>query len=437
VISSLGFGRDEYWRNVIAGRSGFSEIAGFDTHGFDRSVAGEVRGFNARDFLTAAEARRTGRCSAFALAAARMAVEHSALSSQQLSGDRTSVVVGTTMGEADLLGELEYAWVRGGAAAVRTKKIPLFGSTLLPIHIARAFGARGMVQTLPAACAAGNYSIAYAADMIRLGRADIVICGAAELLEKTQFAGFVRLGAVAPERCQPFDKNRRGLIIGEGAGMLVLESEAHAVRRGANVLAEVGGAGLACDAHHITRPHPEGTGSFKAMQDAIARSGVTPADIDFVNAHGTGTHANDKIEALVLREVFGTRRIPVSSMKGMLGHCMGAASALEAVACVLTVQTGVYPPTVSYETPDPECDLNLVANQAQSGRADVVLNNALAFGGYDAVVAFAKPGVLPDPNLVALSVAAAASGRAAAVSRRAAIGRPAAISHPAAISGEA
>jgi 3-oxoacyl-[acyl-carrier-protein] synthase II len=414
VISSLGLSRDEYWRNVVDGRSGFSAIAGFDTHGFDRSVAGEVRGFNARDFLTAAEARRMGRCSAFALAAARMSVEHSGLSSEQLAGDRTSVVIGTTMGEADLVAELEYAWVRGGSDAVHTKKLPLCGSTLLPIHIARAFGARGMVQTLPAACAAGNYSIAYAADMIRLGRADIVICGAAELLQKTQFAGFVRLGAVAPARCQPFDKNRRGLIIGEGAGMLVLESEAHAVRRGAHVLAEIGGAGLACDAHHITRPHPEGTGSLKAMQDAIARSGVTAADVDFVNAHGTGTHANDKIESLVIREVFGERRIPVSSMKGMLGHCMGAASALEAVACVLTVQTGVYPPTVSYETPDPECDVNLVANQAQSGRSDIVLNNALAFGGYDAVVAFAKPGVLPDPGQVALSLAAARARAAAA-----------------------
>ena len=405
VISSLGFGRDEYWRNVVDGRCGFSEIEGFDTHGFDRSVAGEVRGFNARDFLTAAEARRMGRCSAFALAAARNAVEHSGLSAEQLAGDRTSVVIGTTMGEADLVGELEYAWVRGGSEAVHTKKLPLCGSTLLPIHIARAFGARGMVQTLPAACAAGNYSIAYAADMIRLGRADVVICGAAELIEKTQFAGFVRLGAVAPERCQPFDKNRRGLIIGEGSGILVLESEAHAVRRSATVLAEVGGAGLACDAHHITRPHPDGTGSFQAMHDAIARSGVTPDQIDFVNAHGTGTHANDRIESLVIREVFGERRIPVSSMKGMLGHCMGAASALEAVACVMTVQTGVYPPTVSYETPDPECDLNLVANRAQTGRADIVLNNALAFGGYDAVVAFAKPGVLPDPLLVARSTA--------------------------------
>jgi 3-oxoacyl-[acyl-carrier-protein] synthase II len=397
VVSSLGFGKKAYWQSVIDGRSGFSTIEGFDTSALDRSVAGEVKGFNARDFLTAAEARRTGRCSAFALAAARMAVEDAGLSKETLQGERTSVILGTTMGEADVIGELENAWVHGRLDAALTSRIPLYGSTLLPIHLARAFGARGMVQTLPAACAAGNYSIAYAADLIRNGRADVVLCGASELLQKIQFAGFVRLGAVAPERCQPFDKNRRGLIIGEGAGILVLESEAHAVRRHAEVMAEIGGSGLACDAHHITRPHPEGTGSLIAMREAITRSGVSPDDIDFINAHGTGTHANDKVEAHVIREVFGSRPVPVSSMKGMLGHCMGAASALEAVACVLTVQTGVYPPTMSYETPDPECDLNLVANAAAKGKADIVLNNSLAFGGYDAVVAFAKPGRLPDP----------------------------------------
>lgn len=396
VVSSLGFGREAFWKSVVGGRSGFSTIAGFDTSALDRSVAGEVKGFTPRDFLTAAEARRTGRCSAFALAAARMAVEDAGLVRKQLEGPRTSVILGTTMGEADVIGELQESWLHRGAAAVLPSKLPLYGSTLLPIHLARAFGARGMVQTLPAACAAGNYSIAFASDLIRTGRADVVITGASEILQKIQFAGFVRLGAVAPDRCQPFDKNRKGLIIGEGAGVLVLESEAHAVRRGATPMAEIGGSGLACDAHHITRPHPEGTGSLMAMREAIARSGVTADDIDFINAHGTGTHANDKVESLVIREVFGDRPVPVSSMKGMLGHCMGAASALEAVACVLTVQTGIYPPTMSYETPDPECDLNLVANRAATGRADIVLNNSLAFGGYDAVVAFAKPGRLPD-----------------------------------------
>ncbi|HKP56064.1 MAG TPA: beta-ketoacyl-[acyl-carrier-protein] synthase family protein [Polyangiales bacterium] len=421
VVSSLGFGREEYWRNVVLGHSGFSSIAGFDTSAFERSVAGEVRGFTARDFLTAAEARRTGRCSAFALAAARQAVQDSGITRELLQGERTSVIMGTTMGEADVVGELEQAWVMRGADGVSPNMLPRCGSSLLPIHIARAFGARGMVQTLPAACAAGNYSIAFAADLIRSGRADVVICGASELLQKIQFAGFVRLGAVAPERCQPFDKNRRGLIIGEGAGVLMLESEAHAVRRDATALAEIGGSGLACDAHHITRPHPEGMGSLNAMREAIARSGVTPDEVDFVNAHGTGTTANDKVESRVIHDVFNGRPVPVSSMKGMLGHCMGAASALEAVACVMTVQTGIYPPTVSYETPDPECNVNLVANRAQRGRADIVLNNSLAFGGYDAVVAFAKPGRLPDPSAASLSYEVARGARRLATAHDAAL----------------
>jgi 3-oxoacyl-[acyl-carrier-protein] synthase II len=397
VVSSIGLGRKAFWDGIVAGRSGFSTIQSFDTEALDRSVAGEVQGFHRRDFLTHAEARRTGRCSSFALAAARMAVDDAELAAEHLAGARTSVIVGTTMGEADVISELEDTWLRKGADALNVAKMPLYGTTLLPIHLARAFGARGMVQALPAACAAGNYAIAYAADLIREGRADVVITGASEILQKHQFAGFVRLGAVAPERCQPFDKNRKGIIIGEGAGILVLESEAHAQRRGARPLAEVGGAGLACDAHHITRPHPDGAGSLAAMRDAIARSGIRADDVDFVNAHGTGTHANDKIESHVMRQVFGDRSVPISSLKSMIGHCMGAASALEAVACVMTVQTGVYPPTMSYETPDPECNVNLVANTAVSGKADVVLNNSLAFGGYDAVVTFARPGVLPAP----------------------------------------
>lgn len=397
VVSPVGFGREDFFRSIAEGKDGFGPIEGFDTGSFGRSIAGEVKGFNPRDFLTAAETRRTGRCAAFAIAAARMAVEDAKIKPEQLVGERTSVIVGTTMGEGNLISELESTWIHKGVDAVDVMKIPRYGTTLLPIHIARSLGARGMVQTLPAACAAGNYAIAFAADQIRAGRADVVITGASEILQRLQFAGFVRLGAMAPEKCQPFDKNRKGLIIGEGAGVLVLESEEHAVRRGATALAEVGGSGFACDAHHITRPHPEGEGSLKAMTEAIRSSGITPDDVDFINAHGTGTHANDKIEAQVICKVFGNRPVPVSSVKSMIGHCMGAASAIEAVACVLTVQSGVYTPTLGFETPDPECNINLITSRATKGKADIVINNSLAFGGYDAIVTFAKPGRLPEP----------------------------------------
>jgi 3-oxoacyl-[acyl-carrier-protein] synthase II len=255
-----------------------------------------------------------------------------------------------------------------------------------------------MVLALPAACAAGNYAIGFAADLIRSGRADVVVTGAAELIQELQFSGFVRLAAMAPEKCQPFDLNRQGLLLGEGAGLLVVESEAHAVKRGAKPHAEVGGYGLSCDAYHITRPRPDASGSITAMCDAIQRSGLSADDIDFVNAHGTGTRQNDLAESKVVREVFGERRVPISSMKSMLGHCMGAASALEAIGCVFTLETGLYPPTIGYETRDPDCDVDVVANFACKGKADVVINNSLAFGGYNAVSVLARPGVLPPPS---------------------------------------
>ena len=397
VVSPVGLGRDEFWDALVTGRSGAAPIRNFDTTGIDRDIACEVKDFRPRDFLTAAEARRSGRCSQMALAAARMAVEDARLRPEHLRGPNTAVVLGTTMGEANVLGQLESAWLHQGEDSVEPSQLPRYGTTLLPIHLARAFGARGMVQTMPAACAAGNYAIGFAADQIRAGRAQVAITGAAEVIERLQFAGFARLGAMAPEKCQPFDQGRRGLLVGEGAGILILESEESVVRRGAAVLAEIGGYGLACDAHHITRPDPDGTGSAQAMQDAIATSGLRPQDIDFVNAHGTGTTANDKVETKVIRQVFGERQPLVSSMKSMIGHCMGAASALEAVSCVLTLRDHVVPPTINYQQPDPDCEVNLVANVARRGRVDVVLNNSLAFGGYDAVVTLARPGVLPAP----------------------------------------
>jgi 3-oxoacyl-[acyl-carrier-protein] synthase II len=395
VVSSIGLGREAFFRALGSGVSGISPVASFDATALGREKAGEVKDFDARDHLTQGEQRRMGRCSAMALAAARMAVRDAGLETAQIAGPRTAVILGTTMGEARILAAMEEEWILRGQSAVPRALISRYGSTLLPIHVARAMGARGMVLTLPAACAAGNYAIGFASDLIRAGRADVVVTGAAELLQELQFSGFVRLAAMAPERCQPFDKNRQGLLLGEGAGLLILESEAHAQRRGARLQAEVRSHGLSCDAYHITRPHPDATGSIVAMRAAIERSGIQPDDVDFINAHGTGTHHNDLAEAKVVRDVFGGRRVPISSMKSMLGHCMGAASALEAIGCIFTLETGLYPPTIGYETPDPECDVEVVANVARAGKSDIVVNNSLAFGGYNAVTVFAKPGLLP------------------------------------------
>ena len=397
VVSSIGLGKGAFFEALTAGRSGISPVEAFDVTNLGREFAGEVKDFVPRDHLSATEGRRMGRCSQMALAAARMAIADAHLDENALRGPRASVVLGTTMGEAALLGEIDSVWFHKGAAAVRRAFLPKYGSTLLPIHVARAIGSEGMVLTLPAACAAGNYAIGFAADLIRSGKADVVVTGAAELLQELQYSGFVRLAAMAPTRCQPFDLNRQGIILGEGAGILVLESEAHAVKRDAALLGEVGGHGMTCDAYHITRPHPDAMGSIGAMRQAIERSGIDASMIDFVNAHGTGTKHNDAAEAKVMREIFGDKKVPISSMKSMLGHCMGAASALEAIGCIMTLEKGVYPPTIGYETPDPECDVDVVANVARTGPHEVVLNNSLAFGGYNSVTCLAKPYKLPEP----------------------------------------
>lgn len=396
VVSPVGLGTEAFGTALRQGKEATAPITGFDASGLDRDLACEVKDFRPREHMTAAEARRAGRCSAMAIAAARMAVRGAGLEGEA-AGPRTAVVMGTTMGEANLLGQLESRWIHDGEEKVPSAALPRYGTTLLPIHVARSFGARGIVQTLPAACAAGNYAIGYAADLIRAGRCDRAISGAAEVIEKLQYAGFARLGAIAPEHCQPFDKDRRGLIVGEGAGVLMLESEESVVRRGATPLAEVGALGLACDAHHITRPHPEGEGSIHALRTALTGSGLDPDAIDYVNAHGTGTDANDKVEAQVLDAIFGDRQPALTSIKSMIGHCMGAASAIEAVSCVLTLNDGIIPPTINHGETDPDCaKLDLVANEPRTADVRALLNNSLAFGGYDAALCLAKPGVLPE-----------------------------------------
>ena len=399
VVSSIGIGKNAFYASLREGRTGLSTLSAFPAGDLGRDVAGEVKDFRAEDHMTHAEARNAGRCAHMAVAAARLATADAGIKDAALAGPRVAVVMGTTMGEGTILGDLEGAWIKKGEAEITRADIPRYGGTLLPIHVARALGVAGLVTTLPAACAAGNYAIGFGADLIRMGRADVVICGAAELLQELQFAGFVRLAAMAKDRCRPFDLHREGLILGEGAAVLILESEAHAVKREASLQAEVLGMGLTCDGYHITRPHPDAAGSIEAMRQAIGRSGISPAAVDFVNAHGTGTKANDLAETKVMHDVFGERRVPISSMKSMLGHCMGAASAIEAVGCVFTLETGVYPPTIGFETPDPECDVDVVANVAREGKADIILYNSLAFGGYNAVTCFSRPYMVAEMGL--------------------------------------
>lgn len=263
---------------------------------------------------------------------------------------------------------------------------------VIPAHVAIEFDLTGPAIMIPNACAAGNYAVGYGFDMIRAGRVDMMLAGGADAFSRIPYMGFARLGAIAPERCQPFDKNRKGMVPGEGAGVMVLEPLDSAISRGATIYAEVLGYGASCDSHHMTAAHPQADGAIRAMSAALAQSGLATGDVDYISAHGTGTPTNDRIESLAVRTLFGERapHVPMSSIKSMLGHTMGAASAIEALACALALHTGWIPPTINHEEPDPDCGLDIVPNQARKTDPKVALNNAYAFGGNNASLCVAR-----------------------------------------------
>ena len=266
----------------------------------------------------------------------------------------------------------------------------LYPCHMIAVHVARELGFAGDNTMIPNACAAGNYAIAHAVDVLRAGRADVMLAGGADSFSRITYTGFARLGAIAPERCQPFDRNRKGMIPGEGAAVLVLERLERALARGARVYAELAGYGLSCDAHHMTAAHPEGDGAARAMQRALADAGAAPGDVSYISAHGTGTPTNDRLENQAVRRVFGAaaKNTPMSSIKSMIGHTMGAASAIEAAVCALAVALDRIPPTMNLE--EPEEDLDYVPNTARDLRVMLAMNNAYAFGGNNASVILRK-----------------------------------------------
>jgi 3-oxoacyl-[acyl-carrier-protein] synthase II len=263
---------------------------------------------------------------------------------------------------------------------------------VIAAHIAREFRFAGVNIMIPTACAAGNYAIAHAFDVLRAGRAGLMLAGGSDSFSRITYTGFAQLGAIAPEVCQPFDRNRKGMIPGEGAGVIVLEPLAAAKRRGARIYAEISGYGLSCDAHHMTAAHPNGEGAVRAMQQALEQSGTGPEEVSYISAHGTGTLTNDRLETLAVKRLFrdAAYRIPISSIKSMLGHTMGAASAIEAAVCALAVFNDRIPPTVNLKNPDPECDLDYVPNCAREHTVRVAMNNAYAFGGNNASLVLRK-----------------------------------------------
>jgi 3-oxoacyl-[acyl-carrier-protein] synthase II len=303
-------------------------------------------------------------------------------------------VIGTTGGEIPVLERINRLRFHQGEDAVDRDEFLKYPVHVISTTVARHFGFTGPNLVVPTACAAGNYAIAIARDWIQDGRADMILAGGVDPLSTVTFTGFGRMLAIAPDRCRPFDKNRKGIIPGEGAAMLVLESFESAKKRGAKIYAEVAGCGFSCDAYHPTMPHPDGVGARLAMERALQDAGLDHAAVDYISAHGTGTPANDKIEASAIGEVLRERaqKVPVSSIKSMIGHTMGAASAIEAITCTLAIDTGIIPPTINYETPDPECNLDVVPNHARTAGVSVALNNAYAFGGNNSCVVFRKVG---------------------------------------------
>ncbi len=392
AVTPIGSGRQAFWEALLAGRSGIGPVTSFDTSRYRVHHGAEVRDFSAAEHIEVLDPENLGRASQMAIAAARMALEDAELEVTADNCGRVGVAMGTTSGEPCEIEHFDDCWVAEELARVGPRFMSLYPCHVIAGHVAGELGCEGPNLMIPAACAAGNYAFATALDLVRAGRADVVVAGGADCFSRITYTGFARLGAIAPECCQPFDKNRRGMIPGEGAAVMVFESRERAEARGASIYAEIVGYGLSCDAHHMTAAHPEGDGASRAMAQALATSGLEAEEVDYISAHGTGTPTNDRLETLAVKKVFGdhARQVPISSIKSMLGHTMGAASAIEGAVCALAISEGKIPPTIHYRDPDPECDLDVVPNEARDHEVEVAMSNAYAFGGNNASVVFRR-----------------------------------------------
>lgn len=388
VVSSIGIGKDAFWDNLLKGKSGISKVEAFDTSGHETHYGGEVKNFKPEDFISTKKVKLMGRASQLAIAAAKLALKDANLDKKLLSQRNTSVCLGTTMGEIQLIENMDHAWIKTGKQE-EVDSFPMYQSPVnnMPANVAIEFKAKGRNRIFTTACASGNYAIGYGYDLLQRGETDIVIAGGADAFSWIAFTGFNKVGAAAPEKCQPFDKNRKGMIPGEGAGILILEELEQAEECGSDIYAEILGYGLSCDAKHMTNPSEDGIA--RCIQNALNETNLKPKDIDYICAHGTGTIHNDLAECAAIKKIFNNK-IPVSSIKSMLGHTMGAASAIEAIACCLAVKNNIIPPTINYETQDPECNVDCVPNKARKEEVSIVLNNGFAFGGNNACLVLRK-----------------------------------------------
>jgi 3-oxoacyl-[acyl-carrier-protein] synthase II len=400
LVTPLGIGLEKNWQSLVAGQSGIRKIDRFpNVDAFASRIAGQVPDFHAEDFIEPKEIKKMDLFIQYSVAAASMAMEHSGFKIDPQEAENVGVIIGVGLCGIDTIEATERAYLDGGPRKISPFFIPKVISNLAPGQIAIRHGAKGVNWTPTSACASGNNAIGEAFHLIRRGLQDVVIAGGAEsAITPLGVGGFSAMKALStrndePERAsRPFDKERDGFIIAEGSGVLILEEREKAIKRGAKIHGEVIGYGANGDAHHITAPAPEGEGAARCMRLALKDAGVAPSDIDYINAHGTSTEYNDANETQAIKKVFGEHafKLPVSSTKSMTGHLLGAAGAVEGVFSVLALGHGIIPPTINYENPDPDCDLDYVPNQARRADIRVALSNSFGFGGTNACVIFRR-----------------------------------------------
>lgn len=396
AVTPVGTDVETTWENIKNGVSGIGRLTRLDADQFPVKVAAEINDFDVEKYIDKKEARRMDRFTHYAVAASKMAVEDAKLEITEENGPRIGVWIGSGIGGMETYEEQFKIFNEKGARRVSPFFVPMMIPDMAAGQVSIALGAKGINTCTVTACASGAHSIGDAFKVIQRGDADAMITGGAEApLTNMAVAGFCSAKALTFNEdpvtaCRPFDKNRSGFVMGEGAGILVLEELEHALARGAHIYAEIVGYGATGDAFHITSPAPGGEGGVRAMRQALEEAGLQPEDIDYINAHGTSTELNEKYETMAIKEVFGEQayKVAVSSTKSMTGHLLGAAGAVEAIISVKTIEDGIVPPTINYETPDPECDLDCVPNQARQQKVRAVLSNSLGFGGHNAALVF-------------------------------------------------
>jgi beta-ketoacyl-acyl-carrier-protein synthase II len=396
TVNPLGLSVEESWKNLIAGKSGVGAITLFDSTPLQVHIAAEVHGFVAENFMDAKEARRRDRFEQYAIAAGREAIANSGLVVTEKNAGRIGVIISSAIGGLQSLQDAVITNHTEGPRRVSPFMIPMLMSNGGAGMAAIEFGLKGPSFSVASACASGSDGIGTALMMLRTGMIDVALAGAAEAtITSTGVAAFDRVGAMSRRTDavpQPFDKNRDGLVMGEGGAVLVLERETDAKARGATILAELAGYGSTADAYHVTAPHEHGSGGAAAILMALNSAKANLDEVGYINAHGTGTTLNDQSETRAIKAAFGdlAYKVPVSSTKSMTGHMMGATGALEIIFCVNAIRDGILPPTINYETPDPECDLDYIPNKAREAKISLAISNAFGFGGHNAVLAVRK-----------------------------------------------